>query len=83
MAGDPAGALVLLGMGVDALSMSPAALLRVKLVIRTFTAKRAHALAEEALGLEDGREVFNLLNAALEQTGVLASNSDEWGKLKS
>lgn len=83
MAGDPAGALVLLGMGVDALSMSPAALLRVKLVIRTFTAKRARALAEEALGLESGREVFNLLNGALEQTGVLTSDSDEWGEFKS
>jgi phosphotransferase system enzyme I (PtsP) len=83
MAGDPAGALVLLGMGIDALSMSPAALLRVKLVIRTFTAKRARALAEEALGLENGREVFDLLNGALEQTGVLASDSDEWGELKS
>jgi phosphotransferase system enzyme I (PtsP) len=77
MAGDPAGALILLGMGIDALSMSPAALLRVKLVIRTFTTKRASALAEEALGLEDGREVFNLLKGALEQTGVLTIDSDE------
>ena len=63
--------------------MSPAALLRVKLVIRTFAAKRARALAEEALGLESGREVFNLLNGALEQTGVLTSDSDEWGEFKS
>ena len=56
--------------------MSPAALLRVKLVIRTFTAKRARALTEEALGLEDGREVFNLLKGALEQTGILASDDE-------
>jgi phosphotransferase system enzyme I (PtsP) len=81
MAGDPAGALILLGMGIDVLSMSPAALLLVKLVIRTFTAKRARALAEEALGLENGREVFNLLKGALEQTSVLATDSDEWGSL--
>jgi hypothetical protein len=33
--------------------------------------------------LESGREVFNLLNGALEQTGVLTSDSDEWGEFKS
>ena len=75
MAGDPIGALVLLGMGVDALSMSPPSLSRVKLVIRTFTAKRAWALAEKALGLEDDEEVFSLLNSALKQSGILASSA--------
>ena len=75
MAGDPVGALALLGMGIDALSMSPPSLSRVKLVIRTFTAKQAWALAEEALGLEDGEEVFSLLNSALKQSGILASSS--------
>ncbi len=71
MAGDPAGALVLLGMGVDSLSMSPASLARVKRVVRTFTVKRARALADEALGQEDEREVYALLNDAIEQSGVL------------
>jgi len=47
--GDPAGALVLLGAGVDALSMSPAGLSRVKLVIRSFTVDQARALLEAAL----------------------------------
>ena len=77
MAGDPAGALVLLGMGIDALSMSPAALSRVKLVIRTFTAKQARALAVEALGLEDGKDVYSLLDTALGATGVLTTDNDE------
>ena len=71
MAGDPAGALVLLGMGVDALSMSPASLAHVKLVIRTFTVKRARALADEALRQEDESQVCGLLNDALERAGVL------------
>ena len=65
MAGDPAGALVLLGMGVDALSMSTTSLAHVKLVIRRFTVKRARALAEEALMQEDEGQVRELLNAAL------------------
>ena len=71
MAGDPAGALVLLGMGVDALSMSPASFGRVKLVIRAFTSKRARALADEALEQEDEGQVRGLLNDALEGAGIL------------
>jgi phosphotransferase system, enzyme I, PtsP len=72
LAGDPAGALALLGMGVDALSMSPASLSRAKLVIRTFTAARARALLASALALEDGLGVHRSLNAALEEAGVLS-----------
>src|SRR5205814_4388693 len=49
MAGDPAGALLLLGMGVDVLSMSPASLSRVRLVIRRFTLRRSRELLAAAL----------------------------------
>jgi phosphotransferase system, enzyme I, PtsP len=76
MAGDPAGALVLLGMGIDSLSMSPASLAGVKRVIRTFTAKRARALADEALRLEGGGDVYALLNAAIEKAGMLKLRPD-------
>jgi phosphotransferase system enzyme I (PtsP) len=75
MAGDPAGALVLLGMGIDALSMSPLSLSRVKLVIRTFTVERARTLLETALGKEDELSVHRLLNAALEEAGVLGAGT--------
>jgi phosphotransferase system enzyme I (PtsP) len=71
LAGDPAGALLLLGMGVDALSMSPAGLARVKLVIRSFTRQRARSLLDEALGMEDGFAIHRLLSGALEEAGVL------------
>ncbi|VAW81694.1 FIG001592: Phosphocarrier protein kinase/phosphorylase, nitrogen regulation associated, partial [hydrothermal vent metagenome] len=40
MAGDPAAALLLLGMGVDSLSMSSASLLRVKWVLRSFNTEK-------------------------------------------
>jgi phosphotransferase system enzyme I (PtsP) len=73
MAGDPAGALLLLGMGVDALSMNPASLPCVKLVIRSFTLHRARSLLGEALGMEDGYAIQCLLSSALEEVGVLTS----------
>jgi phosphotransferase system enzyme I (PtsP) len=70
LAGNPAGALVLLGMGVDAFSVSPASLSRVKLVIRAFTVEQARTLLETALETEDELSVHRLLNAALEEAGV-------------
>jgi phosphotransferase system enzyme I (PtsP) len=70
MAGDPAGALLLLGMGVDVLSMSPASLSRVKLVIRTFTVERARTLVENVLDKEDELSVHRVLKSALEEAGL-------------
>jgi phosphotransferase system enzyme I (PtsP) len=71
MAGDPAGALLLLGMGVDVLSMSPASLAHVKLVIRSVTLQRARSLLDDALRMEDGFAIHRLVNGALEAVGVL------------
>lgn len=70
MAGDPTGALLLLGMGVDALSMNLTSLSRIKWVIRSFTQHRARALLDEALGMEDGFAIHCLLNGALEEAGL-------------
>ncbi len=70
MAGDPAGALLLLGMGVDALSMSPRSIAPIKLVIRSFTVQRARALLDLALRMEDGFAVHRLLNEALEEAEI-------------
>ena len=70
MAGDPAGALLLMGMGVDILSMSPGNLLKIKWVIRTFTLYQAQELLTEALRLDSGVLVRQRLNAALEQQGL-------------
>jgi phosphotransferase system, enzyme I, PtsP len=70
MAGDPAGALLLLGMAVDVLSMSTSNLARVKLVIRSITQQQARRLLEEALGMEDGIAIHRLLSGALEEVGV-------------
>jgi phosphotransferase system enzyme I (PtsP) len=70
MAGDPAAALLLLGMGIDSLSMSAASLLRVKWTVRSFTQSRARTLLGEALEMEDGSAVRELLHQALEQAGL-------------
>ncbi|HEC19731.1 MAG TPA: phosphoenolpyruvate--protein phosphotransferase [Gammaproteobacteria bacterium] len=70
MAGDPAAAILLLGMGVDNLSMSAANLPRVKWVIRTFTRRKARNLLKEVLTFEYAHSVRTFLNAALEDAGL-------------
>ena len=58
MAGDPVFAPLLLGLGVDALSMSPAWLPSVKYLVRAMTMADARALAAEALTLSSPREIY-------------------------
>ena len=70
MAGDPASALALMGLGVNSLSMSVSSLPRVKWVIRSFTTDEARDLLEQALRLEDPRAIRELYNGVLEQGGL-------------
>ena len=70
MAGNPAGALLLLGMGVDSLSMSPASIPRVRLMIRSFTQQRARAILETARGMQDGFAIHRMLEGVLNESGV-------------
>lgn len=58
MAGDPVFAPLLLGLGIDALSMSPAWLPSVKYLVRAMTMKDARALAAEALALSSPKEIY-------------------------
>ena len=70
MAGDPAAALLLLGMGVDSLSMSSASLLRVKWALRSFNRDKMRALVDEVWALEEPGAVRALLHHALEEAGL-------------
>ncbi|MDX1594638.1 MAG: phosphoenolpyruvate--protein phosphotransferase, partial [Gammaproteobacteria bacterium] len=70
MAGQPAAAVLLLGMGIDSLSMNAASLPRVKWVIRTFSHEQARRLLEEALAFDTAAEVRRFVNGALERAGL-------------
>jgi phosphoenolpyruvate-protein phosphotransferase (PTS system enzyme I) len=58
MAGDPVFAPLLLGLGVDCLSMSPAWLPSVKFLVRAMTMSDARALAAEALTMTSPKEIY-------------------------
>lgn len=72
MAGDPASALLLLGLGVDSLSMTPSSLPRVKWTIRCFTMQQARGLADKALKIDNEADTHRLLNHALKAAGLSA-----------
>jgi phosphotransferase system, enzyme I, PtsP len=67
MAGDPASAILLLGMGIDVLSVASPRLARIKKVIRTFPRKQAEDLLSCALAMRTAGAVRALLNKALQQ----------------
>ncbi len=58
MAGDPVLAPLLLGLGVDSLSMTPPLIPGVRFLIRAMTMKDARALAKEALSLASPKEIY-------------------------
>jgi phosphotransferase system enzyme I (PtsP) len=70
MAGDPAAALALLGLGVNSLSMSASNFSRVKWVIRSFTHDEACKLLEQVWLMEDPSAIRELYNGVLEQGGL-------------
>jgi phosphotransferase system enzyme I (PtsP) len=70
MAGDPAAAILFIGMGMDTLSMSVVALPRIKWVIRSINYKRAQELLLRALAMEDAQSVRAFMHEELDQMGL-------------
>jgi len=58
MAGDPVYAPLLLGLGVDSLSMTPPRLPAVKYLVRAMRLTEARELAAESLALGSAKEIY-------------------------
>jgi phosphotransferase system enzyme I (PtsI) len=61
LAAHPLGAFMLIGMGIEALSVGPAALAEIKKLIRSVSRSRAQAAAEEVLHASSADEVSTIL----------------------
>lgn len=70
LAGEPAGALLLLAMGFDKLSMNGHNIARIKWVIRHVDYQRAKIILAHALTLTTAKQVHGYLNGQLEQLGL-------------
>jgi len=70
MAGDPGGAVLLMAMGFDVLSMNATTLLKVKAVIRSMTFSAAQQLLEQVMAMDDAQMVRSCVDMALYNAGV-------------
>ena len=66
---DAAAAAILLGLGVRELSVAPAAVPRIKTLVRSLDLAQCVTLAEKALTLRDAQDVRRLVSAELGLTG--------------
>ncbi|MBF0619373.1 MAG: phosphoenolpyruvate--protein phosphotransferase [Candidatus Omnitrophica bacterium] len=67
MASDPTLAVILLGLGVDSFSMSPASIFSIKRAMRSVRYQDAQEMARHALRLSTGQEVDEFMNAELKR----------------
>lgn len=68
LAADPLAIPLLLGFGIDELSMNPASIPRAKLVLRSLTIPECEKIAYDALGYRTALEVKRFLRRAIHKT---------------
>ncbi len=71
MASDPIMAFLLIGLGVDELSMSSSSILTIKKMIRSVRAVDVQRICTEALQLCTGKEVEEFVSSQIRKLGVL------------
>jgi phosphoenolpyruvate-protein phosphotransferase len=64
LGGDPQATPILVGLGVDELSLNPAGIPRIKSILRDLTMEQARLLAEKALCCQTSAEVRQLVRSA-------------------
>ena len=70
MAGDPMAAIVLMGLGIDTLSMSASSLPRIKWVVRSIETERASDIVQRVSVMEDSQSIRQYLTKVLEEAGL-------------
>ncbi len=70
LAGNPLAAPILVGMGVDSMSMGPGGLLKSKWVVRSISVTRARQWLRAILRMEDADEVRAFMEKRLDELGL-------------
>ncbi len=71
LAGDPAAAPILVGLGVDELSLNPGGIPRIKAIVRAIQTTQAQELAKRALESESVTHVRELAQAFLDEHSLV------------
>ena len=70
LAGDPIGALILIGLGYDKLSMNAANMSKIKYLINKVSSKELQTRVAQALQAKNGTEIRSLFSDYLEEKGL-------------
>ena len=70
LAGDPMGVMMLMGLGIESLSMSTGSLPRAKKVIRSFSMQELKDFVAEARAMSDAQDIKSFYIEKLEQRGL-------------
>jgi phosphotransferase system enzyme I (PtsP) len=70
LAGNPMATVLLMGLGVDSLSMSAGSLTKVKWVVRSFSVSQARQLLNAALRMENAEQVRRFMQGVLDEVGL-------------
>ncbi|MEM5947946.1 phosphoenolpyruvate--protein phosphotransferase [Spirochaetia bacterium 38H-sp] len=73
MAGDPLATLLLLGLGLDELSMSPASIPEIKKLIRSVSLNECEELAGTVLSMTNTGDVLRFVEKKMKELGVYGS----------
>lgn len=71
MASDPVMAFLLIGMGLDELSMSSSSILMIKKMIRSVRFNDVQRISMEAMGMVTGQEIEKFVSLQMRKLGVL------------
>lgn len=75
MAADTLAIPLLVGLGLDSLSMSPATILYAKRIINSFSYKKAKAMAEECLTFKTHQEIEERLKKFFEENKIIRTRN--------
>ena len=70
MAGDPMGAIILMAMGYDMLSMSSTSLPKVKAVIRNLSIVQAQEILDQVIHLTHADDVVNTMTILMREANI-------------
>ncbi len=70
LAGDPMGVMMLIGLGIESLSMSTGSLPRAKKVIRSFSLQELKSFVDEAKAMSDAQDIKSFYIEKLEERGL-------------
>lgn len=70
MAGDPAAAVLLLGLGLYEFSMSALSIPQIKKIIRSVRYEDAKTIAEAALNMETGEEIMDYIHDSMKKLNI-------------